>query len=481
MIIYLFKFVACSALLLILYHLALEKEKMPTFNRFYLLFSVVFSGLAPLFTFELSITAATQGASLVIERTQQFYPARIAEVLPSSPILFSEAITNANEWDILCAIYGVISLALLMRFGKNLFIFWRDIRTHTVAKKGAITLVLMPQNISPYSFGNYVFVNQKEYEREEIEPEILLHEQAHISQRHTWDIIFVELVLAFGWWNPALWLYRKAIMLNHEFLADDWVIKKAQNVSAYQYLLLHKISKNNALQLASSFNYLTTKRRFKMMNKITPLARVRALQTVTTLLFGVLLLVVGDISFAQSASTAVPKATTQANPTQEGVSQVLMAEYQKIVDKNTRKGVKNGKEWRVLEMPNEADRARLETIFRAMSKEQQEAQVYIMHPPLPPFKRIIPTEKEFEGYKDAKIYGVWIDDKKVSNFVLDTYKAADFSQVFISKLYKNAQPTTGYKYKYQLDLMTNAHYEKHRAEWLADKRYFLTSNMNKLK
>ncbi|WP_428658051.1 M56 family metallopeptidase [Runella sp.] len=478
MIIYLFKFAACSALLLILYHPVLEKEKMPVFNRYYLLFSIVFSGLVPLFTFELPV----ETASFVIEKASDLPSVGLSRALVSNePVSVSKTVNTPNWQTYLWSIYGAITFMFLFRFGKNLSSFWKTIRTSPIVEYGTMKLVLTSQADSPYSFFRYVFVNQETFEQGEIEPEILRHEQAHVQQRHTLDVVFMELLLAFCWWNPAVWLYRKAVQLNHEFLADDWVIKTYQNSTAYQYLLLHKISQSRGMTLTSSFNYLLTKKRFKMMNKITSMSRVYALQTATAILFSVLVFAFGNVSFAQSAPSVVAKSTNEAEFSKDGVSQALLDEYGQIVARYLKKGVKNGKEWRRLDRPSEADRARLETIFKAMSKEQQAAQEINMHPPIGPLPRVLPTEKEFEAYKDAKTYGVWIDEKKVPNSVLNKYKASDFSQVFVSKLYKNAQATIGYKYKYQLDLMTTAYYEKYRSETLADKRYRLGYNFEKMK
>ncbi|AEI50037.1 M56 family metallopeptidase [Runella slithyformis] len=475
MIIYLFKFAACSAFLLILYHWVLEKEKMPVFNRFYLLFSLLFSGLVPFVTFELS--AETLPA--VIEKTQTLSPVSSSGPLTSNTSISISAGTDTLPWTTyLWGLYGVLTLAFLIRFIRNLYSFWQLIRTHPVVEKGMMNLVLIPQNNTPYCFGKYVFVNRLAFERDEIEPEILQHEQAHIRQRHTLDVLFIELVLAFCWWNPTLWLYRRAIRLNHEFLADDWVIKTHRNPPAYQYLLLHTISQHSGVMLASSFNYLLTKKRFKMMNKFTSKKRAYALQTTALCVFSALVFVFSDISFAQTAPKVVPQSTTEADFAKEGVSQAMVEEYQQIVEKYIRKITKRG--LTILEQPKEADRARLETIFKAMSKEQQSQQKYVMAPPLKPFGRITPTEEDFESYKDGKMFGVWVDEKKVPNTALNKYKASDFSHVFVSRLYKNAQATIGYKYKFQLDLMTNAYYEKYRSERLADKRYSLHFNIEKM-
>jgi bla regulator protein BlaR1 len=478
MSIYLFKFAVCSALLLILYHLVLEKEKMPVFNRFYLLFSLLFSGLIPLVSYELPVETLPS----VVEKTQT-----LSTVIQSRPLTPNDPVSSSAVTDTLplttylWGLYGVITLAFLIRFSRNLYSFWQMIRTHPVVKMGEMNLVLIPQNNTPYSFGKYVFVNRWAFENDEIETEILQHEQAHIRQRHTLDVLFIELVLAFCWWNPAVWLYRRAIRLNHEFLADDWVIKTHRNPPAYQYLLLHKISLHSSVTLASSFNYLLTKKRFKMMNKFTSMKRAYLLQTTALCVFSALVFVFSDISFAQNAPNVVPQSTTVADFSKDGVSQAMVEEYEKIVEKYLTRGGKDGKEIYRLDRPSEPDRARLEVIFRAMSKEQQLKQNWAMNPPLSPLPRITPTEKEFEAYKNATIYGVWIDEKKVPNTALNKYKAPDFSQVFLSKLYKNAQATIGFKYKFQLDLMTNDYYEKYRDERLANKRYWLGSNREKFR
>lgn len=478
MILYLFKFSLCSSLLLMLYYWVLEKEKMLIFNRFYLLFSILFSALVPLSTFQFSLFSQTSN-SLITENNHNFDPPIFAEITYFSPsILPSQNIERTDLWWVL---YGAISLLFFIRLVKNLYFFWLNIRKNDITQNNQLKFILLPQDTIPYSFGSYVFVSKNQFENGVIESEILVHEEAHIRQRHSFDILFVELMLAIAWWNPALWLYRKAIMLNHEFLADDWVIKKSANVAGYQQLLLHKITQNNRVRFASSFNYLITKKRFTMMTKITSALRIYALQVVAATLFIALLFIFGETSIAQNEPKITTKTIVSTDFTKEGVSQVMLDEYKQIVEKYLTRGERNGKEWNRLDRPSETDRARLETIFRTMSKEQQFQQKYAMNPPLAPLPRTTPTKKEYEAYKNPTVYGVWIDEKKVPNTALEKYKATDFSQVFVSKLYKNAQATIGYKYKFQLNLMTTAYYEKYRAENLADKKYWLGGNVEKFR
>ncbi len=80
-------------------------------------------------------------------------------------------------------------------------------------------------------------------------------------------MIFIELLQTIFWFNPLFILYKKAIQLNHEYLADDAVIKHCDDIPAYQYLLLDKSLLRNHIVLSSPFNYSVTKKRLVMMTK----------------------------------------------------------------------------------------------------------------------------------------------------------------------------------------------------------------------
>jgi len=79
-------------------------------------------------------------------------------------------------------------------------------------------IALINEKTIPYSFGRYIFINREDYNNGQIANEIILHEWAHILQRHSWDIVFIELLIAFGWFNPVFFLYRSKIRQNPNFL-----------------------------------------------------------------------------------------------------------------------------------------------------------------------------------------------------------------------------------------------------------------------
>ena len=95
------------------------------------------------------------------------------------------------------------------------------------------------------------------------------HELAHVNQKHSYDILFIELIRCLFWINPFLYFYKRAIQLNHEFLADEAVNNSFKNVYSYQVLLLEKAGMYKAINIASQFNYQVTKKRLMMMTKTT--------------------------------------------------------------------------------------------------------------------------------------------------------------------------------------------------------------------
>ncbi|HET8865052.1 MAG TPA: M56 family metallopeptidase [Gracilimonas sp.] len=119
----------------------------------------------------------------------------------------------------------------------------------------------------PHTFLNTVFLNKKQFESGQISEEVLNHEFTHVRQKHSLDILFVEFLKAIFWFNPLLYLYRNAIALNHEYLADEAVLSKGTIIKDYQRMLLKTMEGNTIHSLASSFNFSSTKRRLQMMTQ----------------------------------------------------------------------------------------------------------------------------------------------------------------------------------------------------------------------
>jgi len=260
MIDFLIKSSTCLLLLLGIYKLFLEQEKMSVFNRFYLLGSLVFSMAIPFVKIELGHTFLQN----------DFVPKAIQTVQGETIIINQKSsVLSVFLW----SIYGIITLLLAMRFCNHIYEFGTIIRINTKLKLEQATLILVEEKMLPHTFLNYIFINKNDYENKKIEGELFTHELTHVRQKHTLDVLFIEILKTLFWFNPLLIFYKKAIQLNHEFLADENVVVSYNNVPFYQRLLLEKASWNSNFYLASNLNFLVTKKRLIMMTKKTSQSR----------------------------------------------------------------------------------------------------------------------------------------------------------------------------------------------------------------
>ncbi|MBP2283402.1 hypothetical protein H4V97_001720 [Flavobacterium sp. CG_23.5] len=259
MIDFLIKLTITLFVLLAVYYLFLEKEKMHLFNRFYLLFSLVFSFVVPFITIEVIQEIAKSTA----------VPANIQVLQGSTQIVEETNYLPIALW----SLYALVTLILAIRFISNVIKISAKMKSNSpIAYKNA-KLILVPEKTLPHTFLNSIFINETDYNNRNIEAELYTHELTHVTQKHTLDILFIEIIKTIFWFNPIFIFYKKAIQLNHEFLADEKVVTSYKNVPFYQSLLLSKANENQPFYLASNLNYLITKKRLLMMTKTTSTTR----------------------------------------------------------------------------------------------------------------------------------------------------------------------------------------------------------------
>ena len=103
-------------------------------------------------------------------------------------------------------------------------------------------------NTSGFSSMGYIFINIR-LSAEEAR-EIIKHEQNHLKQNHFLDIIFIEFVKAFQWFNPVIYLFNRSLRAIHEYQADQECLSSGMPVVSYQSLLLGQVFKTRV------FNYV---------------------------------------------------------------------------------------------------------------------------------------------------------------------------------------------------------------------------------
>lgn len=249
-------------LLSLVYFLFLRKETFFSSNRFYLLFSVLFSAVLPIIHLKI-----LPGTALNIEGVKQGTGTNLLEAVTvyGSGISGSLAeffTTNKIMVGLYLSVLGLFAIRFLFRVGQIL----RVISKNEVQKRDGINFVYMNGDFSPYSFLNYLFVS-RQLEENKGWDKMLAHETEHIKQGHTVDLLMIELISIFQWFNPFFWLLRRVIKENHEFMADHAVLNKGVSVKNYKYILVNQFV-GQQFSMTNNFNTSLIKTRLKMMSKI---------------------------------------------------------------------------------------------------------------------------------------------------------------------------------------------------------------------
>lgn len=164
-------------------------------------------------------------------------------------------------------------------------------------------LVVTEEDVEPFSWMNFIVLSRKDYEAGN--PEIILHEQAHINLRHSPDILMTDVLTAFQWYNPFVWMLGTDLRGIHEYEADEAVLKHGIDATQYQLFLIMKSAADHGYTLANSLRSGTIKNRIKMMIK----RKTKAASSLKALL---LIPIIG-LSLAATARTVTDYQTPQ-NP-----------------------------------------------------------------------------------------------------------------------------------------------------------------------
>ncbi len=257
--IYLIRASISMSLLYIVYWLFLRRETLFGVNRFYLLSALLLSLVLPLITIKFSVAAPTDMIADELSGSLQVVP-----ILQKGSGFFSSASAY------LPIIYLIGMVLFFFRIMWQFVILSAIIIKNGVRDIDGVRIVYNRRFVLPFSFMNLVFMNPESIRESEIR-DIIAHEKVHIRENHWFDLLVVELMSIFLWFNPFIWFFERSIKQNHEYLADKGVVAQGFNVTRYHSVLINQFMGMEVIGITNNLNYSLNAKRLKMMNKkITP-------------------------------------------------------------------------------------------------------------------------------------------------------------------------------------------------------------------
>lgn len=266
----------------LMYRLLLRRETFHGLKRGALMLSLVLSYVLPMTV----ITVHRDARNSPVVQTYQPFSAPINQIQPFSPSVEATSVApiiteteNAaiqaptEKRDITHLLLVCLMAAYLAGLAVMLIIrivsIWRVasiVRNGRTVERGeGWRIVVTDRDVSPFSWIGTIVLSQKDYAG--IDTTVLKHEKAHIRHGHPLELMVVDFMSLFQWFNPAVWVLRRDLCLVHEQQADADVVKSLSDARPYQFMLLSQSQGGLAFNIVASFNGNGVESRIDMMNR----------------------------------------------------------------------------------------------------------------------------------------------------------------------------------------------------------------------
>ena len=260
------------------YRFLLKKETFHRFNRVVLVGTAVMAFLLPL-------------CIITIHKPMEMEATMLAPVAGGAPDMAPVTGKTDSWWLVALTVLFWAGVAFVMvRLAFSIRSIIRMIRQgELVLEEDGCEVFVTERDIAPFSWMRCIVLSREDWEVDR--RPILTHEKAHIALRHSVDILLVDVLSAFQWFNPAIWMLRADLQELHEYEADDAVLRSGTDMKEYQYLLIRKAVGKSGYSVANSFNHSILKHRITMMSKSrSPISRaLRVLYLLPLVCLGVVL------------------------------------------------------------------------------------------------------------------------------------------------------------------------------------------------
>jgi TonB family protein len=256
LLIYMTKSAFYLAALYLVYSVLLSTDTLYGRNRLFILLSVIAALIFPLITLQVARPVNIP-----------YFGKTLSEVLVTGNAGASGN-SSLMAFSRIPGIIFLIYLSGLFLFGIKLIIDFVELIILIIKNQSTGYHIIRFNGLNTPGFSalGYVFINAR-LTTEETE-EILKHEQNHLDHNHFIDIIFIETVKVFQWFNPFIHLFNRSLRAVHEFQADEGCLKTGIPVINYQKLLMNQIFNTRVFTITNSFSNPTLiKKRMIMMTK----------------------------------------------------------------------------------------------------------------------------------------------------------------------------------------------------------------------
>ncbi|MGL5275124.1 M56 family metallopeptidase [Myroides sp.] len=316
-LIYILKANGLLLVLYLFYKLFLQKETFVYANRIYFLGGIALSLLLPLITY-------TSIVQVEVEPLDTMAYAYLLDDTSLESIAVEESIWTAENL-ITSVSYLYISLTAMsiLWLGYKVIKLVRHIHKLPVSQVND-SLRIDEQSSDAYSFMNWV-VLPKDYETMDQVDVVLAHEQVHVQQRHSIDLIIIETLKHLFWFNPALYFLQREINLNLEYIVDEEITRHADTYTYQRALVLYETNKLDCVPIVNTFGTSDLKKRIIMLNnpKSTNMKRLKYL-LLTPVLGGFFFLFQTEVKaqYIEVSGKDKSKVTSQDNNTPEDISKI---------------------------------------------------------------------------------------------------------------------------------------------------------------
>lgn len=265
---YLLKVSACTVLFYSFYHFFLKRLTFFSFNRYYLLGTLILSMVIPLLQMEVNhlvpveeIYVSKEDGSNTLKGNS--LPNETVSSVPSGVPVKDVSVTSVYSWeDLVLYVYIGISTILLFVFTVRMLYLLKPLRL-AGRRVGRLKVIYKPYGFTNCSFFNYVFIADEHLSESELDI-LLQHEGEHSRRYHSLDRLFIAVCRIVLWFNPLVYLYDRALELVHEYEADEET-SVAVGEHSYAELLLKMAIQGRKSVMVHHFALVPVKERIKML------------------------------------------------------------------------------------------------------------------------------------------------------------------------------------------------------------------------